>query len=73
MASVFAYFNEKKDLIIQCDASSKGLGVVMLKDDKPITFASRALTKAERNYAQIEKEMLSVVFGLEKFHQYTFG
>jgi hypothetical protein len=35
--------------------------------------ASRALTKTEQNYAQIEKELLAVVFGMEKFHQYTYG
>ena len=72
-APVLAYFDDKKELVMQCDSSSKGLGVVMLQDGQPIAFASRALTAAEKNYAQIEKEMLSIVFGLEKFHQYTFG
>ena len=36
-------------------------------------FASRDLSHAETRYAQIEKELLAVVFGLEKFHQYTYG
>ena len=36
-------------------------------------FATRALSDAETRYAQIEKELLAVVFGLEKFHQYTYG
>ena len=40
---------------------------------QPISFASRALTSAEKNYAQIEKELLSLVFGIERHHQYTFG
>ena len=40
---------------------------------QPLAFASRALSDAETRYAQIEKELLSVVLGLEKFHQYTYG
>ena len=44
-----------------------------MQNDQPIAYASRALTKTEQNYAQIEKELLAVVFGMEKFHQYTYG
>ena len=44
-----------------------------MQNDQPIEYASRALTKTERNWAEIEKELLSVVFGLERFDQYTYG
>ena len=38
-----------------------------------MSYASREVTPTERRYAQIEKEMLAIVFSLKKFHQYTFG
>ena len=45
----------------------------LTQNGQPLAFASRALSDTETRYAQIEKELLSVVFGLEKFHQYTDG
>ena len=44
-----------------------------MQNDQPVEYASRALTQAEKNWAQIEKEMLAVVYGLERFNQYTYG
>ena len=67
------YYEREKDLVIQCDASEGGLGAALLQDGRPLAYASRALTAAERNYAQIEKELLAIVFSTERFHQYTYG
>ena len=67
------YYEPGKSLVLQCDASEKGLGASLLQDGKPIAYASRALTTTETNYAQIEKELLAIVFGVERFHQYTYG
>ena len=44
----------------------------MLQENQPIA-ASRALIKAQQNYAQIEKETLAITFGCAKFHQYVYG
>ena len=72
-APVLAYYDCKKPLQIQCDASMNGIGSVLMQDGRPISFASKALTPTESRYAVIEKEMLAVLFSLKKFHQYTFG
>ena len=69
-ATVLSYYDPKAALEIQCDASQKGLGAALLQKGKPIAYASRALTETETRYAQIEKEMLAIVFSLEKFHQH---
>ena len=71
-APVLKYFDSTDSLILQCDASDKGLGAVQLQKGQPIAYASGALTNAETRYAQIEKELLAVVYGLEKFHTYTY-
>ena len=46
---------------------------VISQNGKPLAFASRALSRAEVNYAHIGKELLAVRFGLEKFRQYTYS
>lgn len=56
----------KKPLTLTVDASSKGLGAALVQDEQPIVYASRALTKSQQNYAQIEKEALAISFGCAK-------
>lgn len=73
VAPVLAYFDPSKELSIQCDASAQGLGAALLQEGRPLAYASRALSDTETRYATIEKEMLAIVFALEKWHQYTFG
>ena len=72
-APVLSYYDPKAELEIQCDASQTGLGAALLQRGRPIAYTSKSLTETERRYAQIEKEMLAIVFSLEKFHQYTYG
>ena len=49
------------------------MGAALLQENKPIAYASRALSDAKTRYAQIEKELLAAVFTFHKFHQYTYG
>ena len=70
---VLAYFDSSKEVKLQVDSSQDGVGAVLLQDGRPVEYASRSLTDSQRNWAQIEKELLSVCFGLERFDQYTYG
>ena len=66
------YFNMKKPVTIQVDASGKGLGAALIQDDGPVAFASKALTPTEQCYANNERELLACVFGAERFRTYVF-
>lgn len=46
---------------------------MITQDERPVAYASRSLTETEKRYAQIEKELLAVTFGFERYHQYTYG
>ena len=67
------YFDVTKPATIQVDASKIGIGAALLQDGRPIAFASKSLTETEQRYANIECELLAVVFGCERFHTYTYG
>ena len=67
------YFNPKSPTILQTNASKKGLGAVLLQKSTPVMFASRALTRAEKNYQNLERECLATIWGMEKFHYFLYG
>ena len=77
-SEVLTHFDSTLPLQLACDASPYGVGAVLSHimpsgEERPIAFASRTLSKSESNYAQIEREALSIVFGVKKFHQYLYG
>ena len=62
---------------VMCDANDFAIGAVLgqRNDGKPyvIYYASKTLNEAQRNYTTIKKELLAVVFGLDKFRAYLVG
>ena len=75
--TVLALYNPKAKTKVSADASSFGLGGVLLQQDNrgwhPVAFASRSLTEVEQRYVQIEKEALATVWACEKFAAYLVG
>ena len=77
-AKVLTHYNPTLPIVTAADASAYGMGAVIShvfpdNSEQPIAFASRTMTTSEKNYAQLEKEALALVFDVRKFHQYLYG
>lgn len=69
---VLRYYDVQTPVTLTCDASQYGLGGACLQNGSPVAYASRTLTEKEKKYAQIEKELLAVVFACFKFYDYIY-
>ena len=59
---VLRCYNVQEEVTLQCDASQAGLGAALMQKGQPVAYATRALSPTETRYAQIEKELLAIVF-----------
>ena len=77
-SDVLVHYDPEKELVVSCDASPFGVGVVLshvMEDgsERPVAYASRTLSTAEGNYGHLGKEAIAVVFAVKKFHQFLYG
>ena len=74
---LLVHYDPHKQITLACDASPVGVGCVLSHvingQERPIAYASRSLTASEKNYCQLEREGLAIVYGLVKFHKYIYG
>ena len=76
--NILVHYDVNLPLRLACVDSAYGVGAVIShvmanNDEKPIAYTSCSLMKSERNYSQIEKEALLIIFGIKKFHQFLYG
>ena len=67
------YYDRNLPVTVQADASIRGLGACLIQNGRPIAFASKSLTDAETRYANIERELLAVIFACLRFNTYLQG
>lgn len=76
-ARILVHYDPKKPMVVVCDASDDGISAILCHVidgvERPVFYASRVISKAEKNYPILHREALAIVFGLEKFYKYIFG
>ena len=77
-ASVLAFYDSRLPLRVAADASAYGISAVLTQimprgQERPVAFASRTMTSAERTYSQLERKALAIIYAVKKFHQHIYG
>ncbi|KAL6486114.1 hypothetical protein MHYP_G00055060 [Metynnis hypsauchen] len=67
------YYDASTPLTLEVDASQKGLGIALVQNNRPIAFGSKTLTDCQSRYSNIEREMLTIVYGMQRYHTYLYG
>jgi len=72
-----AYPDKDREFVLRTDASLTGVGAVLLQyfdgEPHPVAYSSRKLSDSEVKYSTVERDLLAVVFGVEKFKFYLLG
>lgn len=75
--NILELYDPDKPIVITCDASPYGVGCslnhICGNAEKPVLFASGTLSNSEKNYSQLHREALAIMFALKSFHKYIYG
>ena len=77
-SNLLTHYDPSLPMKVAADASQYGLGAVISHvlpngEERPIAFASRSLSPSEINYSQIDKEALTLIYGVRMFYNYLYG
>ena len=72
-SACFQYYDPTAPVQLEVDASMKGLGIALVQKGRHVAFGSKTLTECQSRYSNIEREMLAIVHGIQRYHTYLYG
>ena len=67
------YYDPSAPVQLEVDASMKGLGIALIQKGRPVDLGSKTLTECQSRYSNIERKMLAIVHGIQRYHTYLYG